>query len=301
MMNETHRIAQIITRPDFDGVVCAVLLREALGHGLPVLWAQPNQIQDRTVIVDSGDVVANLPINGKCGLWFDHHVSNEIVGPFDGIYRIAPSAAGLVFEYFKAKLSPRFKPLVEQADKIDAAQLNLDEIRFPENHPHILLSMTIHAEKPSDLAYCDHLVELLRARPIDQVLADDTVHRRCQDEIDANRAYKTHLMDHTRVQGCISITDFRGLSPVPNGNRFLVYSLFPQTIANVKLFNEGSRTIVKLGHSIINRGCRVNVGRLLAQYGGGGHFGAGACRIPKDSAEQDIKEIIETMIQNRPH
>lgn len=293
-------MTQIITRPDFDGVVCAVLLKEALGTSLPVKWAQPNQIQDGTVVTGDRDVVANLPIKGKCGLWFDHHVSNEIRDPFEGIYRIAPSAAGLIFEYFHQKLSPRFELLVEQADKIDSAQLDLDEIRFPEKYAYILLSMTIYAEKASDLDYCDHLVELLRTRAVDDVLADKAVRKRCDDVIKANRAYKMHLMEHTRVRAEISITDFRRLSPVPNGNRFLVYSLFPKTVANVKIYDEGPRTVVKLGHSIVNRGCRVNVGRLLAEYGGGGHFGAGACRLPKVTSEQGLQEIIDTMIQNHP-
>jgi oligoribonuclease NrnB/cAMP/cGMP phosphodiesterase (DHH superfamily) len=293
-------ITQIITRPDFDGVVCAVLLKEALGTDLPVKWAQPNQIQDGTVITDQNDVVANLPMNRKCGLWFDHHVSNEIAGSFNGIFRVAPSAAGLVFEYFHEKLRPRFDLLVEQADKIDSAQLNLDEIRFPEKYPHILLSMTIRAAKASDLDYCDHLIELLRTLAIDQVLADEAVRQRCKDVIKANQAYFSQLMDHTRVQAEISITDFRGQSPVPDGNRFLVYSLFPETVANIKIFNEGPRTVVKLGHSIVNRGCRVNVGRLLATYGGGGHIGAGACRLPNTIAEQSLKEIMDIMAQNRP-
>lgn len=293
-------ITQIITRPDFDGVVCAVLLKEALGASLPIKWAQPNQIQDGTVVTGDRDVVANLPIKGRCGLWFDHHVSNEIQDPFEGIYRIAPSAAGLIFEYFHPKLSPRFDLLVEQADKIDSAQLDLNEIRFPEKYPHILLSMTIYAEKASDQDYCDHLVELFRTRAVDDVLTDKAVRRRCDDVIKANRAYKMHLTEHTRVQAEISITDFRGLSPTPNGNRFLIYSLFPETVANVKIYDEGPRTVVKLGHSIVNRGCRVNVGRLLAAYGGGGHFGAGACRLPKVTAERGLQEIIDTMIQNRP-
>ncbi len=289
---------RIITRPDFDGVVCAVLLKEALGHELPVIWAQPGQMQHGELPVEPHDVVANLPLPGQVALWFDHHVSNEIEHSFKGLFRIAPSAAGLVYEYFRDRLAGRYDQLVEQADKIDAAQLTLDEIKHPERYPHVLLSMTIYTRQASDDAYCDLLVKLLCSQPIDQVLTDDTVRRRCDDAIAANKAYKKDLLNHTCMQAHVSISDFRGLSTAPSGNRFLVYSLFPEAVVNVKLFEEGEHVIVKLGHSIVNRGCNVNVGRLLAGYGGGGHRGAGACRVEKDQSEQVIDEIIDVLIRN---
>lgn len=292
------KVNQIITRPDFDGVICAVLLKAALGSDLPIRWAQPNEIQNGKVATGANDVVANLPLRGRCALWFDHHVSNEIDLPFDGIFRIAPSAAGLVYEYYRDQLDDRFQELVSQADKIDSAQLTLDEILCPECHPYVLLSMTIHAETAADLAHCDHLVTLLGNSTIEAVLADEEVRQRCEHTIAANGAYKTHLQDNTTIQGRISISDFRDITPVPDGNRFLVYSLFPETIANVKIFYENKQTAIKLGHSIVNRKCRVNVGRLLARYGGGGHFGAGACRIPKEKSEQCLSEIIQTMVAN---
>jgi hypothetical protein len=299
-VDKINTVTRIITRPDFDGVVCALLLKEALGADIPVRWVQPNQIQDGGIALTNRDAVANLPINDSCALWFDHHVSNEIDIPYQGLFRIAPSAAGLVFEFFKDHLDDSLKALVKQADKIDAAQLNLDEIRHPEKYPYILLSMTIATDLSSDFAYCDRLVDLLGSLPINEILKDDMVRQRCNQVIKANRSYETDLIHHTRIQAEISITDFRECSPVPNGNRFLVYSLFPETVANVKIFDQGSLTVVKLGHSIVNRGCRVNVGRLLAGFGGGGHFGAGACRLPKAEAEESLVQIIDIMTKNLP-
>lgn len=289
---------RIITRPDFDGVVCAVLLKEALGHEISVVWAQPGQLQHGELAVEPQDVVANLPLSGQVALWFDHHVSNEVEHPFNGLFRIAPSAAGLVYEYFKDRLDGRFDELVRQADKIDAAQLTLDEIKHPERYPYVLLSMTIYTRQASDNAYCDLLVRLLGTLPIDQVLMDDTVRRRCDAAVAANVAYKKDLLDHTCLQGHVSISDFRGLSTAPSGNRFLVYSLFPEAVVNVKLFEDGPYVVVKLGHSIVNRGCNVNVGRLLARYGGGGHRGAGACRAEKERSGPVIGEIIDVLTRN---
>jgi hypothetical protein len=291
---------RIISRPDFDGVVCAVLLKEALGQNLPVIWTQPNEMQNGQVQVLPDDIIANLPIYGECALWFDHHISNEIQRPYKGLYRVAPSAAGLVYEYFNANLGSRFDDLVANTDKIDDAQLTLDEILYPERYPYILVSMTVSAGPSGAEAFCDHLIELLRTHSIERVLADPLVKQRCERVIAENRAYETHLKQHTKVQDTVSITDFRELDPVPNGNRFLVYSLFPETVVNMKIYNERNKTVVKIGHSIVNRNCRVNVGCLLANFGGGGHRGAGAGRLEHSQADQKISEILGILIENKP-
>lgn len=288
---------RIITRPDFDGIVCAVLLKEALGHQSPVDWVQPNEMQKGLVPVNSKDIVANLPLSQPCALWFDHHVSNKVDFPFRGIFRMAPSAAGLVYEYFRDQIDSRFNELVRQADKIDAAQLNLDEILHPEKYPYILVSMTISYYDFKDKLYCNHLVELFRCCPVSLLMADPEVRRRCKQAITLNREYEVLLKQYTTIEEHVSISDFRGLDHVPNGNRFLVYSLFPQTVVNVKIFDENEYVVVKLGHSILNPGCHVNVGKLLMKYGGGGHHGAGACRIERHVADRCIKEIIKVLVQ----
>jgi hypothetical protein len=289
---------RIVTRPDFDGVVCAVLLKAALGNHLPVAWTQPNEIQTGRFSIDPGDIVANLPVMGDCSLWFDHHISNETDRSYNGLFRLAPSAAGLVFEYFKDKIDAGFQELVHQTDKIDAADLSLEEILHPERHPYILVSMSIGTDHSDNLVYCDHLVNLLGTHPIEQILADPAVKRKCDGVVLHNKAYRGHLKRWTRMQGAVSVTDFRHLDPAPNGNRFLVYSLFPEAVVNMKLFRENDRIAVKLGHSIINRGCNVNVGRLLAAYGGGGHHGAGACRLEPEKADTAIDEMLEVLAHN---
>jgi oligoribonuclease NrnB/cAMP/cGMP phosphodiesterase (DHH superfamily) len=291
---------RIITRPDFDGIACAVLLKEALGHDIPVLWTQPNQIQNGEIHIGNEDIIANLPYYGDCDMWFDHHVSNAIEKRHKGLFRIAPSAAGLVFEYFHHKIDRRFQELVQQADKIDSAQLNLDEILHPERYDYILLSMTLSADPNSDQRYWDHLVKLLQHHTIDHVLADQLVKENCDRVELENKTYLCHLQSHTQVIEKVSLTDFREMTPVPNGNRFLVYSLFPDTVANMKIYHEHDKTVVKIGHSIINRNCHVNVGRLLAEFGGGGHRGAGACRLINETAEQNLSQILEILKQNSP-
>lgn len=289
---------RIITRPDFDGIVCAVLLRAAIGNHLTILWVQPSEMQKGLIESGPEDIIANLPMGNNCGMWFDHHVSNKPKHAYEGLYREAPSAAGLIYEYYQNKIGSRFDSLVQQTDKIDSAQLNRDEILHPEKYPHILLSMTITAGTPSDLAYCDDLVDLLSSRSIDEILTVPQVKQRCARVLTENEAYEKHLKNHTRMQEMVSITDFRELDPAPSGNRFLIYSLFPESVVNIKIYNDDSYTVIKLGHSIINENCNVNVGELLARYGGGGHRGAGACRLEREEAETPIQEIISILLKN---
>lgn len=292
---------RIVTRPDFDGVVCAVLLEEALNTHSEIQWIQPNDIQNNSFVVQSQDVIANLPFEPGCALWFDHHVSNAITIPFKGLFRIAPSAAGLIYEYFNGQLDSRFDELVRRTDLIDSGQLTLDETLHPERHPYILLAMATSFETEPQIPFLNHLVQLLRQHSIDEVLNDEMVAGRCLEVITANKAYEAHLRSHTQLQGGVSITDFRNFEHPPEGNRFLVYSVFPESYVNMKIFNKESKIHIKLGHSIFNRSCQINVGKLMARYGGGGHHGAGACRLEPQQADEQLYEIIEILKKNHPN
>ena len=292
---------RVVTRPDFDGVVCAVLLMDALQIAPPALWVQPSDMQHRRVDIQNGDVIANLPFHEKCTLWFDHHYSNQPKTPVDGVFKIAPSAAGLVYEYCRDRLERNYAELVRQTDRIDSAELTLDEILHPENYPYVLLSMTITNHDPLEVRYWDHLVALLRTRSMARVMDDPEVKRRCRRVETANISYEKALRTNTTLVDHISITDFRGLYPAPNGNRFLVYSLFPDCTVNVKIvYDEGDLASIRVGHSILNRGCEVNVGKMLSAFEGGGHPGAGACRFAREKAPGYLKHIVQILQKNVP-
>ena len=299
---------RIVTRPDFDGIVCAVLLREAENIDRDILWTEPDEIQKGQVNIFKDDIMANLPWSSDCGLWFDHHISNKPGQDFKGAFDIAPSAAGVIYKYYKErkKLNSNYDELVLNTDIIDAADLNIDQVRYPENYPYILLSMTIRNQEYKDIPYWNKLIDLLMKTDIDHIIADPEVKKRCYNVIKENTAFERHLSTHTRIINKISITDFRPLDTVPEGNRFLIYSLFPETIASVKIRfgsskNQSGRKNVQLsiGHSIFKKQCNVNIGNLLARYGGGGHAGAGGCTLDAETADETIEEILEIMFQNK--
>lgn len=292
---------RIVTRPDFDGVVCAVLLADALGIQEPVRWVEPNALQRGQVEIRAGDIIANLPYDDKCALWFDHHYTNQVDHPFKGAFQIAPSAAGIIFEFYRDRFQHDFSELVTAADKIDSAALTMDEVCYPEKHADVLLSMTVSDGDYPNEFYWNRLVDLLGKYDLGQVMKDAEIKRRCRDVVQRNEQYAVHLKANTRLEKHVAITDFRHLETTPTGNRFLAYALFPESFVNVRIrYEDKNRELmaVSVGHSIFNPHCKVNAGLLLAGFGGGGHFGAASARFPATKAEEYIPQIIELLLKN---
>jgi len=292
---------RIVTRPDFDGVVCAVLLSDALRIKKPVKWVEPNAVQMGRVEIRKGDIIANLPYDDRCSFWFDHHYTNRIYRSFRGVFKIAPSAAGIIFEYYRQRFQRDFSELAAAADKIDAADLTLDEVEHPEKYDYVLLSMTVSNGEDIDDAYRDRLVDLLQQFDRRQVMQDPAVQQRCQEVIRQNETYREALKACTRIQGGVAVTDFRPLGRVPAGNRFLVYSLFPEAVVQVKIRYEDEdreTVVVHVGHSIFNRGCNVNAGLLLAEFGGGGHRAAASTRFAARRVDEYLPHILDVLLKN---
>jgi len=292
---------RIVTRPDFDGIVCAVLLFEALDIKHPVIWVEPNHVQNGLVDIQNEDIIANLPYDERCALWFDHHYTNQIDTPFKGAFKNAPSAAGIIFAYYKHRLQRDYSELVQAADKIDSADLTLDEVLHPENYLYVLLSLTVSNDDQPDEPYWNKLVELFRKYDIRQVLKDPEVKQHCQSVVAQNDRYVDFVKKHTSLNQNVSITDLRALDKTPGGNRFLVYSLFPDTVANMRIRYEDKNKetiVVNVGHSIFNPNCNVNVGLMLADFEGGGHRGAGSTRFHVSKADEYIPEMINILLKN---
>ncbi len=292
---------RIVTRPDFDGIVCAVLLIDVLGVREPVKWVEPSALQGGRVEVREGDIIANLPYDDKCALWFDHHYTNQIDHPFNGVFKIAPSAAGIIFEHYRGRFKRDYSELVTATDKIDSADLTLEQVCHPQKHDYVLLSMTVFdGDYPSEI-YWNRLVYLLGKYDCGQIMKDPEVKRRCQDVINQNEQYAVYLKANTRLEKHVAITDFRHLAKTPTGNRFLVYALFPESFVHVRIRYEDKNKemiAVSVGHSIFNPHCNVNAGLLLADFEGGGHFGAAATRFHASKADEFIPKIIDVLLKN---
>jgi hypothetical protein len=293
---------RIVTRPDFDGIVCAALLYDVEDITAPILWVQPSDIQKGLVPLEQNDIIANLPFSEGCKLWFDHHISNRPKGPITGAFEIMPSAARVIFNHYKGRFKKDYDMLIQQTDDIDSANLTSDQVRHPERYPHVLLSMTISGQNPKDAPYWNNLVQLLRRIPIQDIIADSEVETRCKETVAQNIVYENLLSKHTHCSRHVAVTDFRPLWPPPEGNRFLVYSLYPETSVSVKIryADPDLKNInISVGRSIFNKTCRVNVGMMLSQFGGGGHSGAGACNFPAIYSDEYISNILNILDDNQ--
>ncbi|MEN8223325.1 MAG: exopolyphosphatase [Acidobacteriota bacterium] len=292
---------RIVTRPDFDGIVCAALLMEVFEITEPVLWVEPVKINNKAVEIKEGDILANLPYDERCSFWFDHHFTNSVDADFKGEYRLAPSAAGIIYDHFRNDYKKNFDKLIRETDRIDSARLTQEEIILPKTNKFVLLSFTIKGNNMENEAYWNKVVELIRTKDIDEIIEDKDVKLRIKKEIDNDLRYKEYLIEHTSIENGVSITDFRPFVSVPSGNRFLVFSLFPDTYVNVKIRNsdeKDGKVILSVGHSIFNRKCRVHCGKLVARFGGGGHFGAGSCSCDEGVFEDSKDSIISTLKKN---
>ena len=296
---------RIVTRPDFDGIVCAVLLSDALDITIPVYWVEPNTMQHGQAQIEPGDIIANLSYHPSCKLWFDHHESNRIDESFNGIFKIAPSAAALVYEYYQNQPESSFKRdysrLIKETDKIDSAQLSVEEVLHPEKNYYQSLSMTILSHNREDEPYWNHLVQLLRTHSIEEVVQDPEVKTRIAQALKINQDFISLLKKHTVMYSHITISDFRPLGYQPQGNRFLVFYLYPESIVNIRIrYDKEDLTKVRIsiGHSIFNRQCNVNAGLLCSQFRGGGHRGAGACTVSAERTAEVMSVMLEILSAN---
>jgi hypothetical protein len=293
----------VLTRGDLDGLTSTVLL--SLVYSIKkIRFAHPKAVQDGEVAVTDQDIVVNLPFVKGCGFWFDHHVSEEgklpQIGPFKGRFAVAPSAARVVYEHYRNPEFERFTGMLEATDRVDAAQLTPQDVTDPTGW--ILLAYTLDPRTgfgPEFQKYFRWLVEYVKEVPVEKILEHPEVKKRCDRVKKERDQFLRLLKKHSRLDGAVIVTDFRTLAEVPVGNRFLVYTLFPEGHSEVRLFRgrEGN-TVAAVGHSIFNRACKVNVGKLCGRYGGGGHAGAGTCQFPDDAAEARIREIVAALQQN---
>lgn len=295
---------RVLTRGDMDGLTATVLLTYV--HKIDeISFVHPKDVQDGLVTVTDQDIVVNLPYIPGCALWFDHHVSEvkklDDIGDFKGRFAVAPSCARVVYDYFKLPEFEKHREMLEYTDRIDAAQLTTGEVENPTGW--ILLGYTLDPRTglgPEFRKYFRWLAEYVKEVPLDKVLEHVEVKKRCVRVLKEQEEFKTLLKQTCRMDGNVVITDLRGRWDLPVGNRFLVFTLFPKANVEARIFKgKEDNVVLAVGHSIFNRTCNVDVGTLLAKYGGGGHRGAGTAQFDGMVAEDRIKKVIATLKENR--
>ncbi|GAA3401274.1 exopolyphosphatase [Paenibacillus hodogayensis] len=303
---------RLITRSDFDGLVCAMLFKK-LGMIDEMKFVHPKDVQDGLVEVNGNDILANLPYAPGCGLWFDHHSSELLRNGenirFEGETRVAPSAARVVYDYYggREKFGAELDDIMAGVDKADSAQFSRDDILQPQGWD--LLSFIMDARtglgryrdyRISNYQLMEELVEHCATKSVDEIMQLPDVLERVKRYNELDEQYRAMLAAHTRTDGNVIVTDLRGVDPIYPGNRFMIYALYPEQNISIWIVDGKNKQncVFACGHSIVNRGSRTDVGALMLGFGGGGHVAAGTCQVAYDSANESLERIVSTMKQN---
>jgi nanoRNase/pAp phosphatase (c-di-AMP/oligoRNAs hydrolase) len=297
---------RLLTRSDFDGLACGALL---VYLGLIDEWkfVHPKDIQDGLVEATDNDILANIPYIRGCKLWFDHHSSeSERMGAgayFEGVSRLAPSCARVVYDFYggDAKLG-RFAEMIRYVDKVDSGDLSADEILNPGGW--VLLGFIMDPRtglgrfRSFTISNYDLMKELAKAcaeKTIEQILALNDIKERIEVYHEQADLFKEMVSRYAKVEGSAVIVDLRGVETIYAGNRFLIYTLYPEQNISMWIIDGRNRAnaAITVGYSIINRGATIDVGSMLLHYGGGGHHQVGTCQVPYKDADRVIAEIVE--------
>ena len=303
---------RLITRSDFDGLACAVLLEE-VGLVDDYLFVHPKDVQDGLVEVDANDILANVPFVPGCGLWFDHHASEaerlQLTPGVDyqGASGLAPSCARIIYDYYggEEKFAKFDRTgLMSAVDKADSAAFTRGEILDP--HGWVLLAFIMDARtglgryrdyRISNLALMRDMIGYCRHMQVEEILDVQDVKERVDRYFHQEAAYREMLLSCSRSEKNVIIIDLRDVGEILSGNRFIEYALFPEQNVSLRVLwgRERKNVVFTVGHSILNRTCAVNVGSLMLGYGGGGHVRVGTCQVPVDRADRVLAEILEAL------
>lgn len=303
---------RLVTRSDFDGLVCAVLLKE-LGLVSDIKFVHPKDMQDGKIEITSNDITTNLPYVEGCYLAFDHHASemirrgeaqpeNHIIDPE------APSAARVVYDHYGAgKFPDAWNEMMLAVDKGDSAQFNQEEVLNPKAWDLLNFIMDSRTGlgrfrdfRVSNYDLMMQLIDVCREKNIDEIMEIPDVKERVDLYKDHETKAKEQITRCSTVYHNLVVLNLKNEETIYATNRFVIYALFPDTNISIHCMwgLKKQNTVFAVGGSILNRTSETNIGELCLKYGGGGHRNAGTCQVDNDKAEGTLKELIEEINAN---
>lgn len=303
-------IMRLITRSDFDGLACGALLKEV---GIVDSWkfVHPKDLQDGLIEITEDDVLANVPFVPGCGLWFDHHSSeferNQLEGKYKGESRITPSCARIIYEYYGGRERfPQFDDLMEAVDKVDSGNLTIDDVMNPQGwilvgflmDPRTGLGRWRQFTIPNYLLM-EKLMDACRTMSTQEILDLPDVKERIEVYNEQTEKFIEMVKAHTVTKGNVIISDLRGVDPIYTGNRFMIYSLYPEQNISAWIVNGkgGLGCSAAVGYSILNRTSNVDVGALMLRYNGGGHKAVGTCQFTDETMKTDLPRMLDELCE----
>ena len=301
-----HQKYRLVTRSDFDGLVCAVLLNE-MDLIDDIKFVHPKDMQDGKIEVSDRDITTNLPYVPGVHLAFDHHASETVRNtgerPNHIIHPDVPSAARVVFDHYGgfSKFPQRCADMMDAVDKGDSAQFSRDEILEPNDW--VLLNFLMDSRtglgrfrefRVSNYQLMMDLIQYCRHHNIDQILQLPDVIERVDLYFDHTAQARDQIERCAKVHKNLVVLDLRNEETIFAVNRFMVYAMFPETNISIHAMwgVQKQNTVYATGKSILNRTSKTNIGELMLAYGGGGHENAGTCQIDNDKADVVLQALI---------
>ncbi len=297
---------RLITRSDFDGLVCAVLLKH-LDMIDDIKFVHPKDMQDGLIEVSENDISTNLPYVSGIHLAFDHHLSetirnekadNHIIDPD------APSAARVVWDHYGGlgAFPERWQEMMDACDRGDAAQFNMDQVLNPKGWD--LLNFLMDARtglgrfrefRISNYNLMMELIDHCRNSSIEDIMELPDVVERIQLYKQQDTFFRLQLKRCATIHDNLVVLDLRNERIIHAGNRFIIYGVFPQCNISIHILwgFQKQNTVFATGKSIFDRSSKTNIGELMLKYGGGGHHAAGTCQVDHDDAEETLLAIVE--------
>ena len=303
---------RLLTRSDFDGLMCAVLLKD-IGLIDDRKFVHPKDIQEGLIEVTKNDILVNVPYLEGCGMWFDHHASEEDRIPIDeksfkGSFSPEKSCARVIYNYYGEKNGSlrRFAEMVSFADKCDSADFTIEDIISPQGW--VMLSFIMDPRtgfgryrnfRIANYQLMDELIEYLQNMSIDEIMKLDDIQERVSLYKTHEREFFNMLVNNSHVLENILITDLRNIEETFVGNRHVPYALYPETNISIRILDgkNNENIVFSMGHSIINRTSQINVGKLMMKFGGGGHKKVGTCQVASEDAEKILDEMISIILK----
>ena len=302
---------RLVTRSDFDGLVCAMLLKE-LNIIDDIKFVHPKDVQDGKVELSENDITTNLPYDPRVGLAFDHHeselirIKKEEAGDNYYIDPDAKSAARVVYDYYGG--ADTFTTISEEimtaVDKGDSADFTLEEILYPKGW--VLLNYLMDPRtglgrfrqfRISNYDLMMELIDYCMDHNIDDILELPDVKERVDLYFEQADLFKAQLQRIAQIHDKVVVLDLRDEEVIHAGNRFMIYALYPETEISVHVawgFRK-QNTAVMIGKSIVNRNSDFDIGALCLAYGGGGHRNAGTCQLENDVVDEKLPDIIAAL------
>ncbi|MCP4749600.1 MAG: exopolyphosphatase [Proteobacteria bacterium] len=301
---------RLLTRSDFDGLVSAVFLVEK-GIVDEYKFVHPKDVQDGKIEATSNDVLVNIPYVPGCGLWFDHHSSEEErleIGKlgFEGDCRAADSDAQVIWDYYGGEktFGERFLPLLDAVNKTDSGDLTREEIVNPQGW--ILLSFIMDPRtglgrfqdyRISNYQLMEDMIHYCREKTENEILELPDIQERVMRFFDQQDLFTQMLKDNCEIKEQVIVTNLLDVETIYAGNRFLVYGIYPDQNIEIRIMwgKEKRNVVFACGHSILNRSSQTDVGNLMLKYQGGGHHKVGTCQVPIERSQKVLEELIDSI------